>query len=189
MQNTALDAIRLLQQSFSSPVALANLNGQDLLRPSYISMFKTPRIASPNSRNHQTPRSRMRTSARLNHERSPTDTGVERAMNIENEFRTSPSQAAPDRRFYVDLSAQQEKKQLLKKAKCHLKLNKQIQLELTNDVFQQFIHLLAVSWSALTQSSKSHGLGKRGERTITALCRCSRKNHSRIHASKHNKIV
>ena len=188
MQNTAWDAIRLLQQSFSSPVALANLNGQDLLRPSYISMFKTPRIASPNSRNHQTPRSRMRTSARLNHERSPTDTGVERAMNIENEFRTSPSQAAPDRRFYVDLSAQHEKV-LLKEAKCHLKLNKQIQLELTNDVFQQFIHLLAVSWSALTQSSKSHGLGKRGERTITALCRCSRKNHSRIHASKHNKIV
>ena len=103
----------------------------------------------------------MRTPARADHERSPTDTGIERAMNIENEFRTSPSQAAPDRRFYVDLSAQHEKV-LLKEAKCHLKLNKQIQLELTSENFQQLIHLLAVSWSELTQSSKSHGLGKRG---------------------------
>ena len=33
MQNTALDALRVLQKKNSSPVALANLNGQDLLRP------------------------------------------------------------------------------------------------------------------------------------------------------------
>ena len=141
-----LHAIRLLQQKNSSPVALTNLNGQDLLRPSYISVFQSPRIASPYSRIHQTPCSRMRTPARANHGLSPIDTGIERAMNIENEFRTSPSQAAPDRRFYVDLSSQQEKV-LLKKAKRHLKLNKQIQIELTNENFQQLIHLLAVSWS------------------------------------------
>ena len=45
--------------------------------------------------------------------------------NIENECRTSPSMAARDRRFYVDQSPQQEKV-LLKKAKRHLQLNKQM---------------------------------------------------------------
>ena len=135
MQNNALDAIRILQQKFSSPVALANLNGQDLLRPSYISMFQTPRIATPDQGIHQaiyqTPCSRMRTPARADHERSPTDTGIERALNIENECRTSSSQAARYRRFYVDLSAQEEKV-VLKKGKRHLQLNKQMQPELTN---------------------------------------------------------
>ena len=117
---------------------MTNLNGQDLLRPSYISMFQTFSLQglSPDSRIHQTPCSRLRTPARANYEHSPIDTGIERAMKIENEFRTSPSQAAAVRSFYVDLSAQQEKV-LLKKAKRHLKLNKQIQIELTNEIVQQ----------------------------------------------------
>ena len=112
------------KQSFSSPVALANLNGQDLLRPSCISMFQTPRIATPDSRIHPTPCSRMQTPARANHERSPIVTGIEWAMNIENECRTSPSQAPCDRRFYVDLSAISKKcGQNYSKGQCNSSFN------------------------------------------------------------------
>ena len=125
-------------------------------------MFQTPRIANPDSRIHQATYSMMQTPATANHECSSIETGIERAMNIENECRTSPSQAPSDRRFYVDLSADLEKR-LLKKAKHYLKLNKQkkIQPELTIENFQQRVYLLAVSWSNITYGGRSHGLADR----------------------------
>ena len=140
----------------------------------------------------------MLTPARANHERSPTDTGIERAVNIENECRTSPSQAARrgDRRFYVVLtvSAQQEKV-LLKKAKRLLQLNKQMQSEFTNENFQQLIHLLALSWTAITHGSRLHGLSRQGVR-VNYHSSASRKRErpfsesvSERYQSKSNNVV
>ena len=62
-------------------------------------------------------------------------------------------------RYYVDLSAQQEKV-LLKKAERYLKLNKQMRPELTNDIFQQLIYLLAVSWSEISSEGLVAWTGK-----------------------------
>ena len=191
MLNTALDALRVLQQKNSSPVAMANLNGQDLLRPSHISMFQTPRIATPDSRIHPKPYSMMLTPSRANHELSPIETEIERAVNIENECRTSSSQAPCDRGFYVpvDLSADQEKV-LLWKAKHYLKLNKQIQPELTIENFQQLVYLLALILSSITYGCSRTDLAHReGGSTITALSRGSRTKISFRDQSKSNDIV
>ena len=114
MQNIGLDAIHLLQQSFSISVALANSNGQNMFPQLFNRMYQNSKFANPNFRIQQTSYSRMQTPPTANHEHSSTNTELERAMNIENECRTSPVQAAYCQRFYVDLSAQQDKVLLTK---------------------------------------------------------------------------
>ena len=129
----------------------------------------------------------MQTPPRANHERSPTHIGIERAMNIENECRTShlqpKLQAACCQRFYVNLRVQQAKV-LLTKAKLFFKLKKQVQPEITNEIFQRLVLRLDMSWSELTYCDGCTELADRGVwinhhcgSIITAQCQVRRRKN------------